>query len=145
MLEFQNTKKPKESQGLHFIADMLTMRQILRIYMKSNRFTLYLLTLIFFSCSKEKPAVNLLPDSTIVNFQSDFMVIHEENQITRADREVVRRKTDSLYHAYGVTKQQVDTTLNYYKNDYNRWKDFYHRVTRRLEQMQQNELSRPEM
>jgi len=100
---------------------------------------------IFISCSRKNTELNLLADTTIVNFQADYLIIQQENQLLRLDSLEQQHRMDSLYHYYNITKDQVDKTLIYYKKDINRWMEFYQKVTQRLEYLQSRELHPPNL
>lgn len=106
--------------------------------------TFSIIIIIFLiSCSEKKTTSNLLPDSTIVNFQADLMIVQEENQFLRSDSLVRHQRMDSLYTHYNITKEQVEETLDFYRKDINRWKQFYESVMHRLESLQRDEIKTP--
>ncbi len=100
---------------------------------------------IFISCSNKDTGLNVLADTTVVNFQADYLIIQQENQLLRLDSLEQQHRFDSLYNYYNITKGQFDTTLNYHKKDINRWIEFHQKVSRRLETLQLREIHPPNL
>ncbi|MDI6766625.1 MAG: hypothetical protein QME52_07370 [Bacteroidota bacterium] len=94
--------------------------------------------LIFQACSKNHSDSNELPDSIIVNFQANLLIIQEENRLMGNDS-TLKHRIDSLYHYYQVTEQEVENTIHYLKSDLNIWRDFNEKMVKRLEYLQMEE------
>jgi hypothetical protein len=100
--------------------------------------------LIFCSCGRQdhaRPAG--LPsgdDEKFVDFWSRLRIIQEEGSLAHLDSLALKKKTDSLYTAYSYTPEGVSTTLDSYRADLPRWKEFHEHVAHRLEELQKDSL-----
>jgi hypothetical protein len=92
------------------------------------------------SCTKENRQTNVLPDSIFVKFYADSLVVSEDVKVGKMDSNHLKQKMDSLYKEYNLTSEQTATTLRYHQDNIERWRDFYAKVVKRLELLQQNEL-----
>jgi len=100
----------------------------------------FLVIFILVSCSNDKSPTSKLEDSVCVNFQADMMIIQEENRVLREDSTTLQPKIDSLYHHYNISESQVETSVQDYKKDLTKWKEFNTKIMKRLEYLQQKEL-----
>jgi len=122
------------------------MRDILNFRRKQtkvmhNQGLFYLIIIsVFMSCSKHKSSIAILPDSICINIKADLMIIQEENRVLREDSTTLQHKIDSLFHHYNISESQIETSVQEYKKDLTRWKEFNSKILKRLEYLQQKEL-----
>ena len=90
------------------------------------------------SCNQRtSPSGTVLPDSVFVRYYADRMILEEDNRIQKHDSLLSLRRLDSLNSRYTITGAQADAQLNSYKTDLGTWKQFFERVSRRIESLQQ--------
>jgi hypothetical protein len=99
--------------------------------------------LFFCSCSKRQQAINLIPEEQFVNIYADLLIANEEGILLQLDSVSIRQKADSIYHHYNIDTSIVRITLESYKQDMNKWKEFHEKLTNRLANIQREELSPP--
>jgi hypothetical protein len=78
-------------------------------------------------------------DSLFVNFYADRLILTEEDNILRRDSSARENRLDSLRRVYHFSQAEVETTTASLQKDPGDWKEFYDRVVRRLEHLQQKE------
>jgi len=101
-----------------------------------------IIVILINSCARENQRTSVLPDSTFVKFFADSLIASEETRIGRLDSSHLRHKVDSLYTEYHFTREQTAITLRYHQDNIERWRDFYSKVVKRMELLQQEELHR---
>lgn len=111
--------------------------------MKLFYLTVFPILLFICSCSKNKAVTEVIPESTFVKFYADSLILSEEVKMTHADSTMFIHGLDSLYQKYNLNIEQIDRSYRYYKEDLIRWRDFYSKVIKRLEHLQQENLSQP--
>jgi len=99
-----------------------------------------IIVLLATSCIKENRQKSVLPDFVFVKFYADSLIASEEVKVGKMDSNHLKQKVDSLYKEYHLTSEQTATTLRYHQDNIERWQDFYAKVVKRLELLQQNEL-----
>jgi len=99
-----------------------------------------IIVLLATSCTKENRQTSVLPDSVFVKFYADSLIVSEEVKVGKMDSNRLKQKVDSLYKEYHLTSEQTATTLRYHQDKIERWRDFYSKIVKRLELLQQNEL-----
>jgi hypothetical protein len=96
------------------------------------------LACLLLSCNEKRPQPSTAPpDSAFVRYYADRMILEEENRIAKADSLTAGRLRDSLNLVYGLTEAAAREKLDSYKSDIKNWKQFFDRVTKRLEILQQ--------
>ena len=106
---------------------------------------LVLFSLSFCSCRKNQSQIEIIPEEQFINFYSDLLIVREESILLRLDSLSLQHRIDSLYQKYQLDTSKVRITLENYKQDLDRWKEFHGRVTKRLEVIQREELSKPKL
>lgn len=101
--------------------------------MKPTAHTALLLSLLFFACSKGKAPEGIISDE---QFEATYIALLDSARVIQAT------PTDSAVHPVarrilerqGVTVDQYRTTVLYYNAHPERWKDFFDRVFKKIEQ-----------
>ena len=89
-----------------------------------------------FSCSKRPSTANVIPEEKFVHFYADLMIAREEGELLGLGSSGMSMRIDSVYRFYVITPDRMNSTIEYYKNDVNRWKDFHEKVASRLGEIQ---------
>lgn len=96
-----------------------------------------LFTVIFMSsCRENSPPASTIPESTMVNFYADRLIVQEEARLMNIDSLIYKQRLDSLSRYYKLPNEELDTAIEDYKKDLNNWRRFYLHVTKRLELLQ---------
>ncbi len=90
---------------------------------------LLLLSVIFISCKSN----HRIEEDNFVNLYADLLVAKE---IYRGNDSAYIKARDSIYNVYSVNQFMVERTLEYYNSDTEKWKKFFEKVVRRLEEKQ---------
>jgi hypothetical protein len=101
--------------------------------MKSLSTTLFLLLILFSSCSRNNTGEQAIPEEKFVKFYSDLLILENEIKPAKPDTVAFKRRIDSLYRAYNIDSAAVNKTIKYYSDDITRWKTFYEKVTLNLQ------------
>ncbi|HZY10449.1 MAG TPA: hypothetical protein VFF29_04785 [Bacteroidota bacterium] len=88
------------------------------------------------SCGKNSPPAYILPESTLVSFYVDRLILQEEAKLINIDSLTYKQQLDSLSRHYQIPNEELDRVIEDYKKDLNEWKRFYALVTKRLELLQ---------
>ncbi|MBI1803804.1 MAG: hypothetical protein HY033_02320 [Ignavibacteriae bacterium] len=107
------------------------------------RILLPIFFILFSSCSQYETPHNIIPEDRFVEYYSDLLVVRQEGIMASIDSIGMQTRVDSLNRAYGVSPDQVKTTLQLYKNNFPRWRSFYERVMKRLETLQRPDTAKP--
>lgn len=92
-----------------------------------NLFLLFLISFLLFGCKS-----NLrIEEDDFVNLYADLLVARE---IYRGNDSAYIKARDSIYTSYNVNHFMVERTLQYYNSDTEKWKKFFEKVVRRLEE-----------
>jgi hypothetical protein len=91
---------------------------------------LLFLILLVFSLSSCK-SNSKIDEQVFVNLYADLLIAKEMNRGNDSDYIKVR---DSIYAVYKVDHFMVQRTLDYYNSDTEKWKNFFQKVVRRLEE-----------
>jgi len=86
-----------------------------------------LLTLIFFSCKSNYR----IEEKDFVNLYADLLILKE---MYRGNDSGYIKARDSVYNVYKVNQFMVNKTLEYYNSDTEKWKRFFEKVVKRLEE-----------
>lgn len=90
---------------------------------------LSLISLLIYGCKS-----NLrIDEDNFVNLYADLLVARE---MYRGNDSAYIKARDSIYTAYNVNHFMVEQTLQYYNSDTEKWKKFFEKVVRRLEENQ---------
>ena len=89
------------------------------------------------SCKKNGKDSPPYSEDRFVNLYADLMVLREEGIMNDVDSATHRKKTDSLYHFYEIDSVQLRNEIGTYNKEATRWKDFFEKVSRRLETLKQ--------
>lgn len=65
----------------------------------------------------------------------DLVMVNEQFQ---GDTTVIHAKTDSIFRTHGVTEEQYRTTLKYYEENPEKWKEFFQRAESYLKEKRRN-------
>ncbi len=103
--------------------------------MRHSTFLFLISVLFLVSCTQQNEGSPPLPEEKFIDFYVNKTILKEEATLLAVTPEQTERMEDSLYQAKGVTQSQVEETLDYYKNDIQRWKAFHGKVTQRLEDL----------
>lgn len=106
--------------------------------MIKNRYIFFCLLLVS-GCRSGNPPGSAPDRDQLVKIYADMLIIREENNISRLDSTPARHRIDSLYKTYKTSSGQVDSSIQYYKNDINQWREFYDDVAKRIEEIQQQQ------
>src|SRR5213594_2475428 len=93
-------------------------------------------TFFLIVCTNKNERIPPIPEESFINLYADLLVIREESILAQADSIQERRQFDSLYASYHVTSEQFDLTLADRKKDLAKWREFYEKVSKRLESLQ---------
>lgn len=74
-----------------------------------------------------------IDENNFVNLYADLLVAKE---IYRGNDSGYIKARDSIYTVYNVNHFMVQRTLEYYNSDVEKWKQFFEKVVRRLEEQQ---------
>lgn len=74
-----------------------------------------------------------IDEKSFVNLYADLLVAKE---IYRGNDSGYIKARDSIYTSYNVNHFMVEKTLEYYNSDIEKWKQFFEKVVRRLEEQQ---------
>ncbi len=85
------------------------------------------------SCSLKKDSARPLDEATLIHFCADLLIIQEENKILNLDSLTFRKRTDSLYSTYHFNREEVTAKMAEYNKDATKWKEFYEKVSTRLD------------
>jgi hypothetical protein len=109
-------------------------------------FTFLILFIFFFcSCRKSQTPPDVIPEEQFTNFYADLLILREKDDLLGSDSLTSQHRMDSLYQKYQIDSGKVQTTIETYKQDLNRWKEFHKKVTNRLQIIQREELSKPKL
>ncbi|HTK82349.1 MAG TPA: hypothetical protein VL633_08675 [Bacteroidota bacterium] len=95
--------------------------------------------LLALACRNGHTSGSALDRDLLVKVYADVLIVREENGISRLDSAQGRVKLDSVYQAYHTSSSEVDSSIQSYKIDINRWREFYDDVARRIEDIQQKQ------
>ena len=87
-------------------------------------------------CARQTPNVGGISEDTFVRYYADKLIVEEESSLRRLDTALVRKRVDSLDRAYGILPEQLRQTILEYKTDVPKWREFYDRVSKRLDSLQ---------
>jgi hypothetical protein len=91
---------------------------------------LLFLILLIFSLSSCK-SNSKIDEQVFVNLYADLLIAKEMN---RGNDSNYIKARDSIYAVYKVDHFMVQRTLDYYNSDTEKWKNFFQKVVRRLEE-----------
>ncbi len=111
--------------------------------MKITPFLIIFVLFSLISCKKESKDSPFQTDSTVVNFYADSTIVYEEMIMGDKDTLKFRHQIDSLRSNYNLTTEKVHLALVSYQKDMLHWRDFYEKVLKRIEYLQQLETSKP--
>jgi hypothetical protein len=94
-------------------------------------------------CSNRAGDVPPVPEAVFVRFWADKAVVAEEGRLRELDSLSIERRFDSLYRVYSVTPQQAAKATEYYQSDLPRWARLQELVSKRLEELSQQESAAP--
>jgi hypothetical protein len=87
-------------------------------------------------CSNPGPRPRTIPEETFVDVSARVLVIRSEGTLRGVDSAEVERKADSLTAAFGLSRAQMQSETEYYRNDVVRWRQSLDKIIHRLEQLQ---------
>lgn len=90
---------------------------------------LFLLSLTLVDCKSNYR----IEENNFVNLYADLLIAKE---IHRGNDSGFIKARDSIYASYNVNHFMVEKTLEYYNSDTEKWKQFFEKVVRRLEEQQ---------
>ncbi|MBU2445369.1 MAG: DUF4296 domain-containing protein [Bacteroidetes bacterium] len=88
-----------------------------------------LLVVLIVSCNSSK----IIDEETFVQIYSELLISKEKY---RGDSKSFIAEREKIYKAYSVDRLRVDETLEYYNSDPQRWKLFFEKVVKNLENIQ---------
>jgi len=88
-----------------------------------------LLVVLIVSCNSSKE----IDEETFVQIYSELLISKEKY---REDSKSFIAEREKIYKAYSVNRARVDETLEYYNSDPQRWKLFFEKVVKNLENIQ---------
>jgi len=88
-------------------------------------------TMFAIGCNSSK----IIDESTFVQIYSELLISKEKY---RGDTKSFIADRDKIYKSYNVDRTKVDATLEYYNSDPERWKVFFEKVVKNLENVQLN-------
>ncbi|MGB9665420.1 MAG: DUF4296 domain-containing protein [Ignavibacteria bacterium] len=95
--------------------------------MKKIIIIIFLLAFFFFSCKSNYR----IEEKDFVNLYADLLILKE---MYRGNDSGYIKARDSVYNVYNVNKSMVEKTLEYYNSDSEKWKKFFEKVVKRLEE-----------
>jgi len=110
-----------------------------------RRFLLVELSLALFiglSCAPDRLTPPPLQEDVFVRYYADRLILNNEAAIQGVDTLTVNHRLDSLSRQYSFHPDQITASLEYYRQNGERWAHFHELVSRRLEQLQQYELAK---
>lgn len=84
---------------------------------------------LIMSCNSSK----VIDEKTFVQIYSELLISKEKY---RGDTKSFIAEREKIYKAYNVDRAKVDATLEYYNSDPQRWKLFFEKVVKNLENIQ---------
>lgn len=75
----------------------------------------------------------IIDEQTFVQIYSELLISKEK---FRGDAKSFIEDRDKIYKSYDVDRTKVDATLEYYNSDPQRWKLFFEKVVKNLENIQ---------
>jgi major membrane immunogen (membrane-anchored lipoprotein) len=94
--------------------------------------SLFLITIILItSCNSS----DIIEEETFVQIYSELLISKEKYKGNAKSFITDRAR---IFKAYNVDRTQVDATLEYYNSDPQRWKVFFEKVVKKLENIQLN-------
>ncbi len=78
---------------------------------------------------------DIIEEETFVQIYSELLISKEK---FKGDTKTFIADREKIFKAYNVDKTQVDATLEYYNSDPKRWKVFFEKVVKNLENIQLN-------
>lgn len=88
-----------------------------------------ILIVLIMSCNSSK----VIDEGTFVQIYSELLISKEKY---RGDPKSFIAEREKIYKAYSVDRSRVDKTLEYYNSDPQRWKVFFEKVVKNLENIQ---------
>jgi len=85
------------------------------------------------SCRHEGPPDSLIDKPRFVQLYCDLLRNAQRVRDWGQDSVVARRYADSVMASAGITDEQFESTLRWYNEDIERWREFSEEVTRTLE------------
>lgn len=89
--------------------------------------SIFLVSIFLFGCESNLK----IDEDNFVNIYADLLVAKE---IYRGNDSGYIKARDSIYNSYKVNHFMVERTLKYYNSDTEKWKIFFEKVVRRLEE-----------
>ncbi len=89
-----------------------------------------------FSCSGPGAGGPAIPEDAFVDCYAHLLVTREEGVITGADSLKMKAQSDSLCGSFGLTREQIDGELRYYREEPARWKGILDKIIARLQVME---------
>ncbi|MCX8057131.1 MAG: DUF4296 domain-containing protein [Ignavibacteria bacterium] len=95
------------------------------------RYYIFLIVVLFlsFNCKSNIR----IEEENFVQIYADLLIAKE---IYRGNDTAFIKARDSIYNKYNVNNFMVQKTLEYYNSDTEKWKQFFEKVIRRLEEQQ---------
>lgn len=105
---------------------------------RSVTFSLILFVVIFsvVSCSLKDNEIYM---ETFVNIYVDLAITKGMVSVDRLTDSVFIKEKETIYKKYDVTEAQIRNTIESYNKDVHKWKAFYEKVARKLEELQKTE------
>ncbi len=107
------------------------------------RTTLLLLVLFLAGCARHSTHVRPLDRTTFTTVYVDLEATLWALKRTTGDTLVIARAADSVLASHGVTREQYMATVEWYNDDWTRWKGFYDDVGKQLEERSKAETRVP--
>ena len=111
--------------------------------MNFSLFVFIALFLFSVSCKKDAPVSGAIPEDRLVDLYSHALILQEEGKISGRDSTWIAERIDSFYRSENLNRNEIESALQHYKQELPRWREFYEKVVKKLERIQQQETTKP--
>lgn len=95
--------------------------------MKKIIILIFLTSVVFLNCKSNYR----IEEKDFVNLYADLLIVKE---MYRGNDSGYLKARDSIYNVYKVNQFMVNKTLEYYNSDSEKWRKFFEKVVKRLEE-----------
>lgn len=99
-------------------------------------FILFVVIFSVVSCSQKDKEIRM---ETFVNIYVDLAITKGMVWVNQLTDSVFITEKETILKKYKVTERQIRNTIASYDRDVHKWREFYEKVSRRLEELQKKE------